>query len=139
MGMVSFIIPGPAMGKQRPRVAVVAGHARAYTPKETRTREGIVASLAMDAMGGKTATTEPVEVLIAIEAPIPASWSKRRRAEVIGKPCPAKPDLDNSTKLILDAINGIVFADDKQVASLAASKIYSETPRTTVQVTELAA
>ena len=48
-----------------------------------------------------------------------------------------KPDLDNVVKLILDAINGIVFADDKQVVSISASKAYSDTPRTTVQTTEI--
>lgn len=137
MAAVSFVIPGAPTGKGRPRVTTIGGHARAVTPAKTRSREGIVASLAMDAMFGRVATPLPVEVSVAIEAPIPASWSRRKKAEAIGKPCPVKPDIDNILKLILDGINGIVFVDDKQVVSLVASKIYGETPRTTVQVTEI--
>ncbi len=137
MAAVSFVIPGAPTGKGRPRLSARNGFAHAYTPKLTRTREGIVASLAMDAMAGRVATTHPVVVLVAVEAPIPASWSKRKKAEAAGLPCPCKPDLDNVVKLILDAINGIVFADDKQVVSISASKAYSDTPRTTVQITEI--
>lgn len=137
MAAVSFVIPGAPTGKGRPRVATVGGHARAVTPAKTRSREGIVASLAMDAMFGRVATARPVEVSIAIEAPIPTSWSRRKKAEAVGKPCSVKPDIDNVVKLVLDAINGIVFVDDKQVVSLVASKIYSETARTTVQITEI--
>lgn len=137
MATVSFIIPGAAVGKGRPRVAVCGGHARAYTPAKTRTREGVVASLCMDAMQGLPAFTGPVDVSIYVESPIPASWSKRRRAEACGHPYPVKPDLDNIIKLYLDAINGIAFVDDKQVVSIAASKAYGNEPHTTIQITEI--
>lgn len=33
-----------------------------------------------------------------------------------------KPDLDNLAKSVLDALNGIVWRDDAQVASLSMSK-----------------
>jgi len=137
MATITFIVPGAAAGKGRPRVAVCGGHARAYTPTKTRTREGIVASLCMDAMQGRPAFSGPVDVSIYVEAPIPASWTKRRRAEAWGRPCPVKPDLDNIIKLYLDAINGIAFADDKQVVSLSASKTYGHDPRTTIRITEV--
>ena len=137
MAGVSFIIPGAPTGKGRPRVTSIGGHARTYTPEKTRSREGIVASLCMDAMQGRAALAGPVEVMIAIEAPIPASWSRVKRAAAAGKPCAVKPDLDNVVKLLLDAVNGIAFGDDRQVVSLAASKIYGHEPRTTVQITEV--
>lgn len=38
-----------------------------------------------------------------------------------------KPDLDNLAKLVLDAMNGVVYADDNQVAVLTLSKRESAT------------
>tara|TARA_R110002051_G_scaffold58024_1_gene107046 strand:+ start:12856 stop:13311 length:456 start_codon:yes stop_codon:yes gene_type:complete len=38
---------------------------------------------------------------------------------------PKKPDLDNLTKLVKDACNGVLWVDDAQVVRLDASKIYS--------------
>lgn len=35
-----------------------------------------------------------------------------------------RPDLDNLVKFLLDAINGVVFADDAQVCKISASKLY---------------
>lgn len=132
-----IVIPGAPTGKGRPRVATRGGHARAYTPAKTRTREGIVASLAMDAMAGRPAMTGPVQVAVSVVSPIPTSWSRRKRAEAIDQPCPVKPDLDNIIKLVLDSINGIVFADDRQVVELIASKRYGEEPQIIVTVREV--
>ncbi|MDU3478938.1 MAG: RusA family crossover junction endodeoxyribonuclease [Citrobacter sp.] len=36
--------------------------------------------------------------------PMPASWSKKKRAELNGKPHQAKPDFDNMMKALMDAI-----------------------------------
>lgn len=38
-----------------------------------------------------------------------------------------KTDLDNLAKLVLDAMSGIIYADDHQVVSLDISKRYSDT------------
>jgi len=39
-----------------------------------------------------------------------------------------KPDIDNLIKFYLDAMNGICFADDKQVTQIGAEKLYSDKP-----------
>jgi Holliday junction resolvase RusA-like endonuclease len=44
--------------------------------------------------------------------PMPASWSKQRKAELAGKPHRQKPDRDNIDKAILDAL----FIDDSRIA-----------------------
>jgi Holliday junction resolvase RusA-like endonuclease len=36
-----------------------------------------------------------------------------------------KPDIDNLTKAILDALNGIAWNDDAQVAQITAKKVWS--------------
>ena len=50
-----------------------------------------------------------------------SQWRKREpRSEVLH---PAGPDADNIAKLVLDACNGIVYLDDRQVAHLEVQKL----------------
>ena len=52
----------------------------------------------------------------------------------------AKPDVDNLIKFMLDAMNKIVYEDDKQVVKLTACKLYDSEGkcegRTVVEVTK---
>jgi Holliday junction resolvase RusA-like endonuclease len=48
-----------------------------------------------------------------------------------------KPDIDNLVKLVFDAMNRIVWMDDKQVSSLITKKVYSEKSKVSVKVYEL--
>ncbi|HBL6924151.1 TPA: RusA family crossover junction endodeoxyribonuclease [Citrobacter koseri] len=54
--------------------------------------------------------------------PMPASWSRKRRAEMSGKPHQQKPDKDNLEKALLDAI----FDDDSRVWDGRVTKIWGE-------------
>ena len=124
---ISIIVPGKPRGKGRPRFG--AGHA--YTPASTRRYEHEIAVEAQRAVAGCLSDwdkTAPMRVDILAVFPIPVSWSKRKRAEAeAGDIAPqVKPDLDNVVKIALDAINGIVFEDDKQVVKIDASKVYLE-------------
>ena len=49
-----------------------------------------------------------------------------------------KPDIDNLLKFVLDALNGIAYVDDKQVAFCSAKKRYTDShdPRTIVEIEE---
>lgn len=40
------------------------------------------------------------------ELPMPASWSKKKRREMLGQPHRQKPDIDNLTKAVLDSLCG---------------------------------
>ena len=48
-----------------------------------------------------------------------------------------KPDVDNVAKSILDALNGIIYLDDKQIIELDIEKIYAETSWTEVKIKEI--
>lgn len=49
-----------------------------------------------------------------------------------------KRDIDNYNKIVLDALAGIVYFDDKQIKSLNISKFYDkENPRVEVEIKEL--
>lgn len=56
------------------------------------------------------------------------------------RPLPdSKPDFDNLTKLVCDALNGIVWMDDAQVTDCIVKKRYDVTPRTEIVVRHLTA
>lgn len=77
----------------------------------------------------------PVSVVIVARYRIPPSWPKKKQmAARLHEIQPGKPDLDNVAKLILDAINGVVFEDDAQVCWIEAIKTFSDQPGVHVMV-----
>ena len=44
------------------------------------------------------------------------------------------PDCDNVLKIILDALNGVVYEDDKQICNVIFSKTYSLVPKISVKI-----
>ena len=65
--------------------------------------------------------------------PIPKSYSKKKRAELAGKPHIFRPDTDNLLKHIKDCMTMAgVWTDDSIVSILIASKYYSDNPQTTI-------
>lgn len=121
-------IPGPMRGKQRARVTRFG----AYTPPETVAAEKAIGFYARTAQA--PVMIGPVELMIAIEVEPAASWPKKRRAEALaGRIIPTKkPDLDNVVKLIGDALNGIAWLDDAQIARVTAAKAYAAEHMTTI-------
>lgn len=122
--MIEIIVPGKPRGKGRPRFG--AGHA--YTPASTRRYEHEIAVEARRAVASCPDWDKSVAMWVYVIAtlPVPKSWSGLKRAKAEdGCLFPmTKPDIDNIAKAALDAINGIVFDDDKQVVKLEASKAY---------------
>lgn len=136
---VSFVVPGEAVGKGRPRVSTIGGHARMFTPQKTANYETLIAMAAQQAMAGRELIGGPVLVEMKILVSVAASWSKKKTAEALaGDVMPTKkPDADNVLKAICDGINGIVFKDDVQVVNVSLSKRFSETPGVSVRVVPL--
>jgi Holliday junction resolvase RusA-like endonuclease len=133
---IHFHVPGQPVGKGRPRIGMVAGHARMFTPEKTVSYESTVALFAAQAMAGRPLLTGPVNLQMRVDFAIPASWSmKKQRAAEAGQILPAvKPDADNVAKAICDAINGVVWKDDVQVVDLTVRKRYSMVPGVAVQI-----
>jgi Holliday junction resolvase RusA-like endonuclease len=136
---VAFVIPGPAIGKGRPKFARRGNFVTAYTPEKTASYENLVKLAAHRAMNGRETIAVAVSCNILVEVETPASWSNKKRMSALsGALLPtSKPDLDNVAKGILDAMNDIVFKDDKQVVVLTVSKRYSEQSRASVEVVAL--
>lgn len=137
--MITFTIPGEPVGKGRARAARRGPKIIHYTPEKTASYENLVKLVASQAMMGRPPVKLPVSCDISLTVTPPASWSKKKRAEAILSLIhpTSKPDIDNVVKCIFDAMNAIVFDDDKQVVSLTVTKTYSETAQATVSVTEI--
>lgn len=136
---VSFVVPGEAVGKGRPRVTTIGGQARMFTPKKTANYETLIAMGAQQAMQGRDLITGPVLLEMKIFVSVAQSWSKKKTAAALaGDVMPTKkPDADNVLKAICDGINGIVFKDDVQVVNVSMSKRFAETPGVSVRVVPL--
>jgi Holliday junction resolvase RusA-like endonuclease len=129
MTAIEIWIPGAPVGKGRGRAVVMpGGGARVVTPQKTRTYEGIVKSLAIDAMerAGLAMLDGPVSLELRIVVTTPDSWPRwKKELAACGKVWPTtKPDSDNIEKAIKDAMNGVVYRDDVQVVVDSKIKLY---------------
>lgn len=134
---VSFTVPGEPIGKGRPRVGKIAGHARLFTPAKTVNYEGLIAHAAQQAMAGAAPMECACQVQLSITCSVPASWSKKKQAAaLLGGVLPTKkPDTDNVVKAVFDGLNGVVWRDDVQAVDLFVRKRYGATPGVFVRVT----
>ena len=129
--MTEFEVVGKVCGKQRPRFA--NGHA--YTPEQTRAYEKHIA-MSYIGQGGKHYGDAPVEVLVTTYIEPPKSWSRKKRAEIMGTESLKKIDVDNIAKVVLDGLQGYAFNNDMQVVHLSVGKYYGEREHLYVAVRE---
>lgn len=135
---IYFVVPGQPYGKGRPRASSRGGFVRMYTPSATLAYEAEIARLAEIARGDWPVMETPMSLRVIAHHGIPCSWPKKKQqAALAGDVIPGKPDLDNVAKAILDALNGVIYVDDKQVIKLVAEKRYSFDPRVEVYVHEV--
>ena len=134
---IKIVIPGAPVPKGRGRIGKLHdGRPVVFTPKKTQNYENLVKMAASDGMQDQPPFTEPVDVVVHVALPVPASWSKKKTALALaGELMPgSRPDLDNFIKAALDGCNEIVFRDDSLVVTIMASKRYSDRPALTIAV-----
>lgn len=120
--MITFEVPGIPVAKARPRVVRVRGVTRTFTPQQTIDFENRV-RLAAQAAGAKP-IDGPVELLVYAFWPLPKSQHRKKEPRR-GSFKTTKPDWDNIGKAVSDALNGIAYTDDSQVARATVWKITS--------------
>jgi Holliday junction resolvase RusA-like endonuclease len=137
--MIRFVVPGVPVAKGRPRLTTRGGFARAYTPGKTVAYEGLVAHAGQAAMDGTAPLDGPLRLEIVATFPIPASWSKKKRAEAVEGTAwhTSRPDGDNILKAIGDGLNGVCWTDDSRIASSEVAKRYGVVPGVEVRVLPL--
>lgn len=141
--MIKFKYMGEPIGKGRPRVTARGGKfAHAYTPKRTKDFEDAIRFEFMASNCEKMPVYDkdiPLYVILTFGFGVPKSYSKKKREACLnGEIFPTKkPDTDNIIKSVLDALVGAAYADDSQVITIIADKIYAEEPFVEVSIYEL--
>lgn len=117
-------IPGPPIGKGRPRGTSIGGHVRLYTPQKTADWERAAALLMR-----REWRNAPHEGLFAFEVDAVFPRPKRllRKKDPEGRVWHgSKPDIDNVCKCALDAaVMAGVVRDDSRCVHLVATSVYA--------------
>ena len=104
------------------------GRARVSTPAKTRQYGQVVAEAAKLAVMKQNwqKSDAPIVLNLCVWFPVPESWPKRKKEMVrAGDLYPTvKPDFDNIGKIIADALNDIVYNDDRQIVAYNIHKRY---------------
>lgn len=117
------VIPVYVQPKERPRSGR-NGHV--YTPKATQDCEKEIARLCSDA----PLLLHPVHLRLTFYEQPPKSVSEGSWRWLR----PTKGDLDNKVKTVTDALNGILYRDDKQICGTTSYRYYSGVTQVIMEV-----
>lgn len=135
--MVKLVFNIEPQSQLRPRAAYNTRSRRivVYDPKQTHEYKQRLRQLAQSQYT-QPALTTALKVDVSFFRPVQKSISLKERARRInGEHRPAvKSDIDNYVKALFDALNGVVWLDDRQIVDLAAHKYYSDKPRIEIDV-----
>jgi len=132
----SFIVPGAAapQGSKRAiklrtgRIALVESSARVKPYRA-------VVALAAQTAWGRPPVTKAVTVRLDFTFARPKSHFTGKGAIRAGAPdFPGRPDIDKLCRAVLDALTGVIYADDAQVQTLVAVKGWGLTPDTRIEI-----
>ncbi len=109
-----------------------------YTDPDVETYQSGVRREAKIVMAGEAPTAWPLELSFLGVWPVPGGYSPKERkfalAGLLAKT--TTPDIENSFKGVLDALQQIVFKNDKQIVSIGrCAKIWGDRPRLEIRFT----
>lgn len=131
----SLMVPGKPVPQKRHRSTFKSGRIRNYDPsyKDKKRFKAIVYKLSpkMLPKGG-------INVSVTFYMSRPKSHHRTGKySHLLKSNAPkvhvSKPDIDNLSKFIMDALQGILWEDDCHIVSLEARKEYSSNPRTEIE------
>jgi Holliday junction resolvase RusA-like endonuclease len=133
---VTIVVPGVIRAWKRVQVNRKTGSW--YTDPDVETYQSGVRREAKLVMAGDPPLSCALELSFLAVWPVPDGWSNRRRQMALDGLIPkiTRPDLENTFKGVLDALQMIVFRDDKQIVSYGrCAKIYGDRPRLEIRFT----
>lgn len=137
---MEFIVLGKPQSKARARTFYDhrVGKMRSVTPEKTKSYEDLI-RWSYNSAGGEYYAEKTLEIDIKAYYPIPKSFSKKKAGNAeSGELRPVtKPDCDNVIKVVLDALNGVAYHDDKQVVCVSCNKYYARTGYLHITITEI--
>ncbi|AGO49688.1 RusA-like Holliday junction resolvase [Cellulophaga phage phi13:2] len=144
--MLTLTILGTPIPKQSARFRIVKGKGKgnwisSYQKKSVKDAAKSIADQIREQLPkGFEIIDSPIQMDILFVFPPLKSWSKKKvkqlkDGETIYKD--TKPDIDNTTKNLLDAMEKLVFANDSRICRIRIQKIYGFEPRTEVNLKEI--
>ncbi|AGO48590.1 RusA-like Holliday junction resolvase [Cellulophaga phage phi46:3] len=143
--MLTLIILGTPTPKQSARFRIIKGKkgnfVSSYQKKSVKDAAKSIADQIREQLPkGFEIIDSPIQMDILFVFPPLKSWSKKKLkqledGETIYKD--TKPDIDNTTKNLLDAMEKLVFANDSRICRIRIQKIYGFKPRTEVNLKEI--
>ncbi len=126
-----FRVLGKVQAKQSVKFANIGGFMRKYTPKEMTNYANLVKLCFMKEYPNHLPSElfeYMLEMKIDVFFEVPKSFSKKKKEQALkGEIRPTvKPDWDNISKNICDALNGVAYPDDKAIVSGTVNKYYAE-------------
>ncbi|OPY74938.1 MAG: Endodeoxyribonuclease RusA [Syntrophorhabdus sp. PtaU1.Bin153] len=139
--MKTYTILGIPVAQGRARTRVVKGVAMHYDPKKSKDAKDDIRSQVVQ-QNPVYYDAGPVQVDVTFEIPRPRAHF-RANGQLKGNApifCDKKPDCSNYLKGLEDALNGILWRDDSQIAIVNVRKRYAaKEPKTVLTVLSLAA
>lgn len=132
-----FTVYGEPYGKTNMIPTRRGNHLSLANPTKNKNYMSLVQDAWLSANVEKIPDNYKITLQIVAHFQIPKATSKRKHALMLQhliKPT-KRPDCDNISKVICDALNGLAFYDDSMVTDLFVSKRYGSTPRTEIYIT----
>ena len=122
--MLTFEVLGNPQGKARARVTKWG----AYTPDKTVLYENLIKmSFQQKYRNFKPSDDVFYDIEIIANFEIPKSYTKKKVAMILNHELKPKiKDIDNIIKIVLDALNGYLYKDDRQVIKVTGEKRYTQ-------------
>ena len=137
MTVITFSASGEPRRQERPRARVLRGKfAQFYKPPMSRAYEASLRRIAVEVMDGRPPLEGALSLSLRFRMGVPKSMSKGHRPRLLAgeEPFFGRCDLSNMVKAVEDAMNKVVFVDDRQITRLFATKVAHERPGVDVRV-----
>lgn len=134
---IEITVPGVPIAKKRPRFVRRGKFVGTYNCQDTeegKFKWDLLRAIlpCRDGEEPLFLSGEAVSLTVTFYMPIPSSISQKKRADLYWHV--KKPDSDNLLKFLKDCGNGVLWVDDSQVCHVEARKIYSDNPRTEIEM-----
>ncbi len=137
-----IVIPGEPIPKARARIFKKGKKSIAYDPQsdlKEYVRNKIKYELKMATLRNECLLNKDfIEMDMEFYMPIPKSTSKSLKEKMKQESYHnRKPDASNLYKFYEDCANGVLYHDDSQIVKGSFKKIYSENPRTVININSI--
>lgn len=139
MDKIHFEVIGDPKAQKRHRTVSIGGKARQYDPDAAK-KKGLLQIVQEHAPVEPWLGPLHADVVFIFTRP-KSHFRTGKNSHILRDDAPtyhtSRNDIDNLCKMVFDAINGVFFKDDGQIASLVALKVYGPQPKTVVTIQKL--